>query len=138
MHAGNGLRNLALSPRINILAVVRSENTRPCSYSYHLDFVDDFMASQAEVSLVNKHLHVSCGRVPKAGSRARLTCDSTKWVGTYSIASTMSLLLNQFDGKYVTCIWHHETTYPAVMFYMSVWVCVPCHCVGVALQISGH
>ena len=59
MHAGNGLGNLALSPRINILAVVRSENTRPCSYSYHLDFTDDIMASQAEVSLVNKHLHVS-------------------------------------------------------------------------------
>ena len=32
------------------------------------------------------------------------------------------------------CIWHHETTYPAVVFDMSVWVCVPCHCVWVATQ----
>ena len=88
--AGTGSGNLALSPRINI--VVRSENTPPCSYSYHLDFADNFMASQAEVSLVN----------------------------------------NQYRAW--TKSGHHKTTYPAVMFDMSVWVCVPCHCVWVATQ----
>ena len=28
--------------------------------------------------------------------------------------------------------------YPAGMLDMSVWVCLPCHCVGVAMQISRH
>ena len=85
------------------------------------------MASQAEVSLVNEHLHVSgtyrkWGRGPQADSHLRF--HKSGWELTVLRLHGMSLSLNQFDCKYVTCIWNHETTYPAVMFDMSgVGVC---------------
>ena len=56
----------------------------------------------------------------------------------HRIVSAISLLwlaLKQFDCKYGDV--HLALPYPGGMLDMSVWVCVPCHCVGVPMQIRG-